>query len=117
MAETETELDVFFAAARHEPMPQALADRMVTDALEVQAGRAAAGAIVPRGPGIWAQLRGALGGWAGMGGLATACATGLWIGLAPPAFLPDPVQLVYGSQEDGEPFGGFDLAGLLVEEN
>ncbi|MEY8842985.1 hypothetical protein AB9K41_28465, partial [Cribrihabitans sp. XS_ASV171] len=102
---------------RREPMPQALADRMVADALAVQAGRAAMVAPASSGAGIWAQLRGALGGWAGMSGLATACAAGVWMGLAPPTFLPDPAQLVYDTGAEGELFGGSDLALLLAEGN
>ncbi|MFC3615760.1 hypothetical protein ACFORG_18550 [Lutimaribacter marinistellae] len=118
MAEDQKELDEMFAAARRERMPAALADRMVADAAQVQAGRAKAARVKPkRRPAIWAQLREALGGWTGMGGLATACAAGLWVGLAPPAFMPDPAQLVYESEQEPDLFGGTDLALLLAEGN
>ena len=102
------DLDDIFAAARAtapEP-PHDLRHRVLADAAQVQAGfeppmRRVAGAA-PAG-GWFRQVSNALGGWAGLGGLATACAAGVWIGFAPPATWPDPASLVI--QEDSS----FDL--------
>lgn len=66
-------------------------------------------------PGLWTQLGGLLGGWPGLGGLATACAAGLWLGLAPPAMMPDPVDLVLG-QAEVDPMLPAVVAGLWAEE-
>lgn len=40
---------------------------------------------------LWRQFTAAIGGWPALGGLAAASLVGLWLGLAPPVFLPDPV--------------------------
>lgn len=103
MVEKNTDLDALFEVARKDrhDLPETLSGRMLADAAEVQAGWAA----IPEpfasqdiAQGRWAQLRSLLGGWTGLGGLVTACAVGIWIGLAPPAFLPDPVEIVYRQQ-------------------
>ncbi len=52
-----------------------------------------------------------------MGGMAAACAAGLWIGLAPPDFVPDPVTFAKGAVEtEVLPYESYDLAMLLDEE-
>ena len=52
-----------------------------------------------------------------MGGMAAACGAGLWLGLAPPAFLPDPVDFVQGTVSSTDlPYDSYDLAMLLGEE-
>lgn len=90
------DLTGFFDAARAVPptVPPGMADRMVANAARARAeatGRTAARRA--RGPGWLGQLGAVLGGWYGAGGLAAACAAGVWIGLAPPSGLPDPGAL------------------------
>jgi hypothetical protein len=95
-------LEDFFEAARATPpsVPQALMARVQADALDAQ----------PRAKGMakagWLQ---ALGGLPGLGGLATAACVGVWIGIAPPAQLPDLGGLALGlediSQTDVAGFG------------
>ncbi|GHF50681.1 hypothetical protein [Seohaeicola zhoushanensis] len=108
-------LDDLFAAARAAPpaLPPALAARMLADAGRVLDERQAPR---PAMPGWRAQLAEAIGGWFGVGGLAAACAAGLWIGLAPPAGLPDPVGLFGQSQTSYDLFQGSDLALALSED-
>ncbi|WP_171178248.1 hypothetical protein [Ruegeria sp. HKCCD8929] len=119
MAENDTDLDALFAAARQERdfLPEDLAARMLADAQAVQAVRAASETAPEQAkrPGLWSQLGSALGGWRGIGGLATACAAGVWIGLAPPAFLPDPAELLY-PQSDTDLFADLSLSDLNAEE-
>lgn len=91
----EAALEALFATAKDTaPLPDAaLLQRVLSDAAQVQAGFAAA--AVPEARRAWperprrrAQVRlGGLfemiGGWAGLGGLATASAFGLWLGMTP----------------------------------
>ena len=115
----DTDLEQMFAAARvqRDALPETLGARMLADAALVQAERQAeAPAPAAARPGIWAQLRAGLGGWTGMSGLATACAAGVWIGLAPPDFLPDPVGLVYQQQLEVDLIFGVDETGILTED-
>ncbi|WP_424984611.1 hypothetical protein [Microbulbifer sp. S227A] len=86
------DLDVFFDAARKQTagLPDGLANRIMADAVRVQQHRRAP-APAPR-RSRWRQLYDMLGGWPGIGGLATACAAGVWLGFAPPSMLPDPAQ-------------------------
>lgn len=117
---TDTELDLLLRAARRDEaaLPADLAQRMQADAARVQneiLGRAARPAR-PARPGLWAVLRDALGGWPGMAGLATACAAGVWIGLAPPAMLPDPLGLVQGGEAQIDLFGQYDVMAALTAE-
>ena len=94
------DLDAFFAAARREvPAPsEALMARVLVDALAAQPAPRAA-VRTPR-PGLWTQLREAMGGWPAMGGLATAGVVGLWIGISPPAAVTDMASDVLGLQTD-----------------
>lgn len=79
-------LEAFFAAGRgHAPAPsESLLARVLADA-EAEMARPvpamAAARPAPR-PGLLASVAAALGGWAGLGGLATATAAGVWIGFA-----------------------------------
>jgi len=86
-------LDVFFEAARSEapPLPGGLAARMLGDAYEVQAGRAAMPPAGRRRRGAVPALLAAIGGWPAMGGLAAATAAGVWIGISPPAAVTEAV--------------------------
>lgn len=100
------DLEAFFGAARRAaPVPsEALMGRVLTDALaaqEAQSAPIAAPIAAPEQilqslsqrrstrPGLWAQLREALGGWPAFGGLAMAGATGLAIGIAAPGGVMD----------------------------
>ncbi|MGD9864338.1 MAG: hypothetical protein AB7S99_14100 [Pseudodonghicola sp.] len=124
MAEDWTEsdgLDVFFAAARAErnEMPVGLAERMRADAAMVQAGFARPPTPVRpgRGTGLLGQLWSTLGGWPALSGLAAACAAGVWLGVSPPNFLPDPLGLVVQSQQsDLDVLNSFALSALLPED-
>ena len=66
--------------------------------------------------GVWRQLMIAIGGLPTLGGMAAACAVGVWVGLAPPSFLPDPAQLVGYSDSTSVPYDSYDLATVLGEE-
>lgn len=58
-----------------------------------------------------------LGGGMGVSGLMTAGLAGVWIGLAPPSFLPDPAGLATASASlENDPFDGFDLSELMSED-
>ncbi|MGE4325297.1 MAG: hypothetical protein AB7E21_04205 [Pseudodonghicola sp.] len=129
MAEKQIEdvgLDAFFAAARQETiiMPVGLAERMRADAAMVQAGFArplVADGIANSGSGgLLSQLWGALGGWPALSGMAVACAAGVWLGVSPPNFLPDPLGLVVQQsqpQTDVDVLdGSYVLSTLLQEE-
>lgn len=122
------DLDALFVAARAEPLrPSAeLTSRILADAAQVQAWQAQTAAAenpVHRGLNrglrhLWQQFQASIGGWPAVGGLAAASAAGLWIGLAPPDFLPDPAQIA-GALADGQSdltYETYDLALLLEEE-
>ncbi|MFK7751152.1 MAG: hypothetical protein AB8B51_01255 [Sedimentitalea sp.] len=114
MADTDKEfedLDGLFAAAREDrgALPPALRRQILSDGLKVQ------GNARPL-PGIWSQLRDLLGGWPGLGGLVAAGVAGVWIGIAPPAALPDPVQLVTQTSQTTDIFDSFDLVSLMDED-
>ncbi len=120
MAETDSdfsELEDLFRQARHRgvPLPGDLERRIVADGLRVQRARQSRAMTSERAPG--GGLRrffDLLGGWPALGGLATACAAGVWLGLAPPRALPDPLGLVQGA--DTGLFAGDDLVLALAEE-
>ncbi len=110
-------LETFFAAARADT-PQPSGDfltRMESLALAEQPlpQQCVTPVTAPAARvGLLRQLRDALGGWAGVAGLATACAAGLWIGIYPPEGLSD----FWNGSTAGlgtlgvDPLGGFDLA-------
>ena len=111
------DLNAFFDAARADvpQMPGALADRMMADANRMQHG-AARMARAQRGPGLLAQLAGALGGWYGAGGLVAAGAAGVWIGLAPPEMLPDPGAYLLNADTSLDVFETGGLMAAVAEE-
>ncbi|WP_341641031.1 hypothetical protein [Phycobacter sp. K97] len=131
MADTEDDLnglDALFAEARQNrpEMPDNLTARILADAASVQAAHQGAMAV-QRGPmgqapraaalRLWHQFWRAVGGWPAMAGMATACGAGLWIGLAPPDFVPDPIEIVQASaQTESLPYESYDLAVLLDED-
>ncbi len=122
MADTDKaleELEDLFAAARsaRPGMPAHLNTAILADAARAQAGFSAARpARAVRQP-KWRQLVEAIGGWPAMGGLAAASAAGLWIGMAPPSFVPDPVVLAgYEDSSTAVPYDSYDLALMLSED-
>ncbi|GLO71242.1 hypothetical protein MACH17_27590 [Phaeobacter inhibens] len=127
----ELALDDLFASARTAApaaLPEVLEQAILSEAAATQAAilerQALASDLASRsgeaGGGLFAGLREVLvglGGWPALGGLVTASAAGLWIGLAPPAFLPDPVSLAGLEQvDDSLPYDSYDLAVVLSEE-
>lgn len=125
-------LDGYFAAARMatpQPDPDFMR-RVLQEALDVQASRMEQSQTVQRPrkavqsrPGIWAQLRDAMGGWPALGGLAMAGVTGLAVGIASPAGLGDltraitqPAALQDGYLVDLAPEMEFDIAMDLNED-
>lgn len=118
MAENESDdalLEAHFAAARRTgaEMPDRLAARMLADAAREQRARAAP---APAAPGWFGQVLRALGGWPALGGLAAACAAGVWLGIAPPEFLPDPVGLVVQAETDLNLLDSYALSSALPED-
>lgn len=84
----DTDLERFFRAARTaapEP-PAAFLTRLAAQAEAVQAETVQARAVPARAArprlGLVSALAAAFGGWAALGGMATATVAGLWIGLA-----------------------------------
>ena len=119
MAENDRGLDAFFDASRCDvaQMPADLGERMLADAFAVQAG--ISGHAVRRpfaANGFWTQLSEALGGWYGIGGLAAACATGVWLGFAPPQGIPDLVGLLVQSETATDIFESQSLTLALSED-
>ena len=122
MADTDKalqELEDLFAAARSDrpAVPEHLSAAILADAAREQAGfqpaRSARAARLPK----WRQLFEAIGGWPAMGGLAAASAAGLWIGVAPPSFVPDPMALA-GYEDSSTVFAdeSYDIAVMLSED-
>lgn len=67
---------------------------------------------------LWRQFAAAVGGWPALGGMAAASLAGLWIGLAPPSFLPDPVER-YAAFSTGSQLMtdlGYDVSLLMGDE-
>lgn len=112
---TEEELDALFHAAQHDqPAPSADWLARVVDDAE----RELAFSPQPvRQPSLWTQIASALGGWQGFGGMAVACAAGLWIGISPPELVGDPVGMAFGSDSTVDVLtdSPFEFAGLLDE--
>lgn len=113
----DTELEALFRAARQAP-PEPDAGFLAT--LEQDALRELARAPVPT-PRFGFDLSGLLGGWRGMGGLAAAAVTGLWIGIAPPSGVPDPLdffdQALTGVSFEYDPVFGADALDDLLQED
>lgn len=109
-------LESFFAEARAEA-PQPGGDFLARIEAQALAEQPAVRSGVPSRAapspiGVLRQLRDALGGWAGMAGLATACAAGIWIGVSP----PDGLTIFWGGDAAAlgtigvDPLSSFDLA-------
>ncbi|KAE9629964.1 hypothetical protein [Parasedimentitalea maritima] len=116
------ELDDLFASAREAPrhLPDHLNKAILADAVtarsEAAVAEPAVKPVVLQRQGFWRQLLLAVGGLPTIGGFAVACAAGVWIGLEPPSFLPDPAQLVGYSDSTSVPYDSYDLAVMLGEE-
>ncbi len=95
---TQVEALLRQARAQKPEVPDALMARVLADAEAVQP-KAGAQPVASRAS-PWEQLRAALGGWQGMGGLAAATCAGFWIGVNPPAGLPDAGAFLLGVQSE-----------------
>ncbi|MEM9699687.1 MAG: hypothetical protein AAF943_12945 [Pseudomonadota bacterium] len=98
---SETELEALFEQARAQPpaVSEGLVHRVLGDAAAQQ-----------RRTPFWRGWPKALGGLPGLGGLATSALVGVWLGVAPPASLPDFAGQILGFQ--AEPILEFDPVGL-----
>ncbi|MEM6887065.1 MAG: hypothetical protein AAF636_02885 [Pseudomonadota bacterium] len=101
------------AAAQEDELPAGLMQRVLADAANAQL-------CVPvaphRAPRILERLIATCGGWQGMGGLVAASCAGFWIGVSPPAALPDAGSLLLGGglpQAESSELAGF---GWDIEE-
>ncbi len=109
------DLSLYFDAAKEVPPtpPNALMRRVLDDALAAQPGevRTSRQSFWVR---RWQEFAGAVGGWPAMAGLATATVAGVWLGVAPPAILPDATGAYLATDAntylvDVAPDLGFDL--------
>ncbi len=124
-------LEDLFAAARSAPteLPGPLRASLLADAQRVQEERSSArdrasetsqllSSPQELSRQIWRQFVSAVGGWPALGGLVAASLSGLWIGLAPPSFLPDPVES-FASYSSGSQVVSdldYDVSFLLSDE-
>ena len=108
-------LDALFAdvaGKKAEPSADLMA-RVLADAANVHA--TAAARSQPRGAsGFMSPLWAALGGWAGAGGLAAVAATGVWLGIAPPAALETVTDAIFGSSVTLQVFSADDVLGMGI---
>lgn len=115
----QSDLDDLFAAARgnRPAMPEHLTAAILADAAREQPGHQPVTAGKPGRRMLLGQLLAAIGGWPAMGGLVAASAAGVWIGVAPPDFVPDPGTLA-GLGESGlaMPYDGYEMAMMLSED-
>ncbi|OIQ46215.1 MAG: hypothetical protein BM558_00090 [Roseobacter sp. MedPE-SW] len=126
-------LEDLFAAARSTPaqLPDSLQATLLADAEQVQATRARAkNTAVASETGrvlssrkklsrqLWRQFVSAVGGWPALGGLVAASLSGLWIGLAPPSFLPDPIESFASYSSGSQVLSDldYDVSFLLSDE-
>ncbi len=125
MAKSDTDdlfLEAHFDAARREDrgVPPDLAARMLADAMRVQAERTVpdprARSVAGAASGLVQQFMRVLGGWPALGGLVAASAAGVWIGVAPPDFLPDPVGLMVQYDTEVNMLDSYALSSVLPEE-
>lgn len=115
MTQTD-DLDLMLRDMRLDTVPSALSNRIVADALQVQA-QAAQPAPNHKGAGsLWPQVLRLLGGWPALGGMAVACAAGVWIGFAAPALDPTGFSLFGSGTDDIDLIDGYGVAALLAEE-
>lgn len=105
----EADLDALFSEAKRAPIDPS-ADLMARILADAQAAQPAEPVIaVPRGAvsaGMLSRLLTMLGGWAGVASLSAATVAGVWIGVAGPETLTDPLFTVLGSESAFEAFDG-----------
>lgn len=116
----QSDLDDLFAAARgnRPAMPEHLTRAILADAAREQPGyQPVAPAPIGQRRSMLAQLVVAIGGWPALGGLVAASAAGLWVGIAPPDFVPDP-GVMAGIDESAltVPYDGYEMAIMLSED-
>jgi len=99
-------LEMLFQQARADPprVPEALMARVLADAQALQPDAA-------RPVSRWRALLRAVGGGPALGGLVTASCLGFWLGVAPPAGMPDLAGQVLGQQDDASYDTSYDAAG------
>ena len=115
----EDALDALFAQARVTPPRPSddLQARIVADALAAQAAFAEpVAAPVPERVGILQRFAATFGGWPALSGMATACVLGVWIGAAPPAFLPDAAQYLDAGAQEVDVFDSYEMAVAWAED-
>ncbi len=115
LSQTEDQmLEALFAEARSARVAdpsEALMQAILGDAADaLEASRPAPVAAARSGflAGLWA----ALGGVAGVSGLATATAVGVWFGVAPPAGLDGLSTAIWGESVSVSIFSADDILGL-----
>ncbi len=118
MKHDEVDLEAVFEAARAAP-PQpsnAFLSRLIAEAETEQDQIAVSAPVLEKRQPLrfawFSVLRDGLGGWPGLAGVSAACATGVWLGFAPPAYLPDVAQLLYSSDNSASVFA---TSGLILE--
>ncbi len=109
----DAELDALFSEARavsgaptSDLMARVLADAASMQPPEPQAVVHAAVHTASAKTGLMAQLLASLGGWAGLASLSAATVAGVWIGVAGPETLTDPLFAVLGTESAFEAFDG-----------
>ncbi|RYG89358.1 hypothetical protein EU803_17965 [Loktanella sp. IMCC34160] len=107
-------LEALFAEARSARVAdpsEALMQAILGDAAEaLEASRPVP--VAAARPGFLAGLWAALGGVAGVSGLATAAAVGVWFGVAPPAGLDGLSTAIWGESVSVSIFSADDILGL-----
>tara|TARA_R110002049_G_scaffold137350_2_gene297329 strand:- start:10692 stop:11078 length:387 start_codon:yes stop_codon:yes gene_type:complete len=87
--------DVFAVARAAPPRPSdTLQQRVLADAYGLQPSVGPTAGTAP----FWAALWRTLGGAPGLGGLATAAGIGVWLGIAPPAAVPDLAGEIFATE-------------------
>jgi len=108
---SDQELDDVFAqeAANEQTLSPALMQRILEDADQVLAAQKAP-EISARPAGqftLWHSFISAIGGWPGIGGLATATVVGIWIGFSPPAAIDELAETYLADKNSAYDFGDF----------
>ena len=98
------------AARKPDELPPGLAARVLADARRVQSPAPAARPR-PAG-GAFARFLQALGGWPTLSGLAAATCAGFWIGIDPPAGVPDAAVMLWGGEEYANSDEAAELTGF-----
>lgn len=114
---SDFDLDQFFDAARSTPAPASddFMARVMADAQNI-ADETNAPAPRPK-RALWPVILGAIGGWAGFAGMATAAVTGVWIGISPPEILDTVTTSITGQALVDTSDFGLDFADDLLGED